>query len=41
MLMLVNLADPKNNKRWLSKLGFVLLVIGPWAVMLWLFWPRH
>ena len=42
MLMLVRLGDRRTRgNRWLGDLDLVAITLGPYAILLWLFWPRH
>jgi hypothetical protein len=40
MIMLVDTRTPKSN-RPLSTFWFFVISLAPWAVMLWLVWPRR
>jgi hypothetical protein len=39
MIMLVDIRSPRRNRPPESRLGFVVITLGPWAVLLWLLWP--
>ena len=40
MVMLVNMPDPRQKKGLSSDLFFLIVTLIPWAVMIWLLWPR-
>ena len=40
VIMLVKLAGPKEGRDWVSDICFTLIVVAPWAAMIWLLWPR-
>jgi len=39
MMMLVKLDSQKRPKTWMLILGFFLMTVVPWIVMIWLLWP--
>jgi len=41
MIMLVDLRNPKRNRSPLSTFWFLAMTLAPWAVMVWLLWPRR
>jgi len=46
MIMLVRLGDdprkrPRKKNAWYSELFFLTITLLPWAVMIWLLWPRR
>jgi hypothetical protein len=41
MNMLVKLGDRKDGRSRPSWIGFLVVTIGPWLVLIWLLWPRR
>jgi hypothetical protein len=41
MMMLVRLGNLKGGRGRLSWIGFLVVTVGPWLVLIWLLWPRR